>query len=102
VKRLGKYFFWLCCFVLACFMLTVHPAAQGIAIGLATIPVVDGVDDPHARVILSVLAFIGLSWLSLWVAEAVAILVAVEIGRALTKWYKQVSWADAELATQGV
>ena len=97
MKTLKKYFFWLCCFALSCLLLTWHPATQGIAIGLATIPMVDGVSDPHARVILSVLAFVAMSWLSLWVVEAVAVLVAVEIGRAVARWYDQVRMADQEL-----
>lgn len=97
MKKILKFLFWAACFALAVVLLTWHPATQGMAIGLATIPVVDGVEDAHAKVILSVLAFLSLTWLSLWVAEAVAILVAVELGRALQKWYWQCRWADKEM-----
>lgn len=97
MKRTLRVLFWLVCFALAVWMMTFHPATQGMAIGLATVPVVDGVDDAHAKVVLGVLAFVSFTWLSLWVAEAVAILVAVELVRALTKWYYQVWWANKEM-----
>lgn len=96
MKRLLKWAFWLFCFALACLLLTAGPITQGMAVGLATIPVTEGVDDAHARIILSVLSFVALSWLALWVAEAVALLVTIEIARAFTKWYYQIRWANDE------
>lgn len=84
---------WLACITCAIALFTLSPITQTAAIGLATIPVTENVSDPHARVFLGILAFLGVTWLSLVVAEAAALLVAVELRKALHKWWKQIKLA---------
>jgi len=69
---------------------------------LATVPITQGVGDPHARVFLSIAAFVGISWLALNVAELAALLVTFELRKALQNWVHQARCAkEVRVACNG-
>jgi hypothetical protein len=84
--------------------LMLHPLTMPIAAGLATMPVLMGIGDPHARIVLSMAMFMAFLFLAMNFAELAALAVCIEVRKCLTKIHiwAAVSAAERRARKKGV
>lgn len=86
---------WLLCIAIAV-GLAITGWGQPVLAGIATVPVLEAVDDPYAKIVLSTVFFAGFFWLVVNFAEIAVLCSFVQVRMALRAWRRYVDLAEWE------